>query len=75
MSKAKEGYNSYLEDIKNGEIISEKADNIFIRYIEELQKENEYFRLLFKAFNKHVSVLEQITGKELDVIFGELKEK
>ena len=43
MSKAKEDYYKYLDDIKNGEIISEKADNIFIRYIAELKELNKDF--------------------------------
>ena len=72
MGKAKEDFSKLVSDEA---LYSMEGTDTLLSYIEELQKENEYFRLLYQGINKHVALLQQVTGKELDVLFDPVEKK
>ena len=71
MSKAKEEFEKLNVNKESKNMVYVTCVN----YIERLQKENEYLRLLFTGINKHVVLLEQLTGAELDILFDKLEDK
>ena len=71
MSKAKEEFEKLNVNKESKNMVYVTCVN----YIEKLQQENDYLRLLYAGINKHAALLEQLTGTELDIVCDKLEDK